>query len=159
MAGDTPTLAVVDGGMLSGFRRATPSLSQLHQAVVHLHAAHPGVQVAVAADPALKHQLTPGDLPLLDADIEIGAIVLAPAGTSGGFHGFLARIVEQAEGRGLRPVVVTDKAVADATLGKVRLDGGRWLFDLTGTASPADAGTAARAAQRGRRRPRKQSAR
>jgi hypothetical protein len=133
---------VLDGGMISGWRRATPSLDQLHQAVFHLRAVHPDIRVAVVADPALKHQLTVADQPLLDADIEVGAIVLAPAGTIGGFHGFLGQIVNHATEAGLRPVVITDRAVPEAALGKVRLDGGRWLFELdettttTKTASP-----------------------
>jgi hypothetical protein len=127
------TLAVLDGGMISGWRRATPSLEQLHQAVFHLHASHPDLRVAVVADPALKHSLPPGDQPRLDADIEVGALVMAPAGTIGGFHGFLGRIVTQATEVGLRPVVITDRAVPDADLGKVRLDGGRWLFELSET--------------------------
>ena len=61
------------------------------------------------------------------------AVVAAPAGTIGGFHGFLGRIVSQATESGLLPVVITDRAVPDAALGKVRLDGGRWLFDLDDT--------------------------
>jgi hypothetical protein len=124
---------VLDGGMISGWRRATPSLDQLHQAVFHLRAVHPDLRVAVVADPALKHSLPPGEQPQLDADIEVGALVLAPAGTIGGFHGFLGRIVSQATESGLRPVVITDRAVPDAALGKVRLDGGRWLFELEET--------------------------
>jgi hypothetical protein len=128
-----PTLAVLDGGMISGWRRSTPSLEQLHQAVFHLRATHPDLRVAVVADPALKHSLPAGEQPRLDADIEVGALVLAPAGTIGGFHGFLGRIVSQATESGLEPVVITDRAVPDAALGKVRLDGGRWLFDLDDT--------------------------
>lgn len=144
-------LAVLDGGMISGFRRSTPSMEQLHQAVFHLHAGHPGIRVAVVADPALKHSLPTSDLSLLDADIEVGALVMAPAGTIGGFHGFLARIVEQASTAGLDPVVITDRAIPDATLGRARLDGGRWLFDLHGTPTPAGASAAP---PRARRRPR-----
>ncbi len=119
--------------MISGWRRVTPSLDQLHQAVFHLRAVHPDVRVAVVADPALKHSLPTSEQPLLDADIEVGAIVLAPAGTIGGFHGFLGQIVNHATEAGLRPVVITDRAVPDAALGKVRLDGGRWLFELEDT--------------------------
>ena len=116
--------------MISGWRRSTPSLEQLHQAVFHLVAAHPDLRVAVVADPALKHQLPVAEQPMLDGDIEVGAIVMAPAGTIGGFHGFLGKIVSQAAEAGLRAVVVTDRAVPDAALGKVRLDSGRWLFEL-----------------------------
>jgi hypothetical protein len=124
---------VLDGGMISGWRRSTPSLDQLHQAVFHLRAVHPDLRVAVVADPALKHSLPAGEQPRLDADIEVGALVMAPAGTIGGFHGFLGRIVTQAAEAGMRAVVVTDRAVPDAALGRVRLDGGRWLFELDDT--------------------------
>ena len=117
-SGVATTLAVLDGGMISGWRRATPSLDQLHQAVFHLRAVHPDLRVAVVADPALKHSLPAGEQPRLDADIEVGALVMAPAGTIGGFHGFLGRIVTQAAEAGLRAVVVTDRAVPDAALGK-----------------------------------------
>ena len=116
--------------MISGWRRATPSLEQLHQAVFHLVSAHPDLRVAVVADPALKHQLPVAEQPMLDGDIEVGAIVMAPAGTIGGFHGFLGKIVRHATDAGLRPVVITDRAVPDVALGRVRLDAGRWLFEL-----------------------------
>jgi hypothetical protein len=119
--------------MICGWRRATPSLEQLHQAVFHLRAMHPDVRLVVVADPALKHSLSTADQPRLDADIETGALVLAPAGTIGGFLGFLGQIAGHATDSGLRPVVVTDRAVADAALGKVRLEGGRWLFELDET--------------------------
>ncbi len=136
------TVAVVDGGMISGWRRQTPSLEQLHQAVCHLHAAHPGVLVAVVADPSLKHALPTSDQPRLDADIEVGAVVLAPAGTLGGFTEFLTNVARRAAASGLRPIVVTDQSVPVA-LGRVRVDAGRWLFDLAGSAG-AGAGTESR---------------
>ena len=140
----TGRLAVVDAGMLCGWRRATPSIHQLHQAIFHLLIVHPDLRVAVVGDAALKHALPAADQVLLDADIEIKALVMAPAGTIGGFQGFLARVVEQAIHAGLDPVVITDRAIPDAPLGKVRLDGGRWMFDLAGT--KLDAGTVAAAA-------------
>jgi hypothetical protein len=133
------TVAVVDGGMISGWRRQTPSLEQLHQAVCHLHASHPGVLVAVIADPALKHALPASDQPRLDADIEVGAVVLAPAGTLGGFTEFLTNVARRAAASGLRPIVVTDQSVP-GPLGRVRVDGGRWLFDLAGSTARTDAG-------------------
>jgi len=144
-------LVVIDAGMISGWRRATPSIAQLHQAVFHLYTVHPGLRVAVVGDPALKHALSPADQVLLDADIEIGALVMAPAGTIGGFQGFLTRIVEQAASVGLEAVVITDRAIPNAPLGKIRLDGGRWYFDLTGTRLDASAVAAAAAVSRSRR--------
>ena len=140
--------------MLCGWRRATPSIEQLHQAVFHLLVKHPGLPIAVVGDPALKHALSTADQVLLDADIEIGALVMAPAGTIGGFQGFLTRIVEQATAAGLATVVITDRAIPDALLGRVRLDAGRWMFDLAGTRLDASA-VAAAAAERNRRPPRR----
>lgn len=153
----TGRLAVVDAGMLCGWRRATPSIHQLHQAIFHLLIVHPDLRVAVVGDAALKHALPAADQVLLDADIEIKALVMAPAGTIGGFQGFLTRVVAQAIHAGLDPVVITDRAIPDAPLGKVRLDGGRWMFDLTGTKLEPGAVAAAAAASRSRRpsRPRK----
>ena len=57
--------------MISGWRRATPSLDQLHQAVFHLRAVHPDLRVAVVADPALKHSLPPGEQPLTAKDVNL----------------------------------------------------------------------------------------
>ena len=138
--------------MLCGWRRATPSIEQLHQAVFHLLVVHPGLAVAVVGDPALKHALSAADQVLLDADIEIGALVMAPAGTIGGFQGFIARIVEQASAAGLDPVVITDRAIPDAALGKVRIDSGRWMFDLAGVRPDPEAVAAASRVQRHTRR-------
>ena len=53
----TPTLVLVDAGMVAGFRRSSLSLGQLHQALVHLHRQHPDVHVAVVADPSVKFDL------------------------------------------------------------------------------------------------------
>jgi len=142
-AGDPPCIALVDGGMISGWRRAKPALSQLDRALAHLRAAHPDTLVAVIADPALKHSLTAADRDRLEADIAAGAVVLAPAGTIGGFSGFAAKVVERAAAGGLRPVVVTDQAVPGATLGRARLDGEQWEFDLDGNGSPAPGRTRA----------------
>ena len=150
------TVAVVDGGMISGWRRQTPSLEQLHQAVCHLHASHPGVLVAVVADPAFKHALPASDQPRLDADIEVGAVVLAPAGTLGGFTEFLTNVARRAAASGLRPVVVTDQSVPVA-LGRARMDGGRWLFDLAGSAPGAGSARGSGAAPASRQRRRRSS--
>lgn len=140
------TLAVVDGGMISGWRRAKPSLAQLHQAVEDLRGAHPGLAVAVVGDPSLKHSLVSAEQVLLEADIASGAIVFAPAGTIGGFTRFMARVVERATDVGFEPVVVTDQSVPGATLGQVRMDGARWVFELGEVQIPPEAVTAAAAA-------------
>jgi len=127
-----PVLAVVDAGMISGWRRPKPSLDQLAQALGDLRAAHRDVAVAVVGDPALKHALPKRSQDRLESDIANGSIVLAPAGTLTGFQGFLAEIVRRATAAGLRPVVVTDQLVPGAALGKVRQEEGTWVFDLTG---------------------------
>ncbi|MEJ7584474.1 MAG: hypothetical protein WKF43_10410 [Acidimicrobiales bacterium] len=137
-----PVLAVVDAGMISGWRRAKPSLDQLADALDDLRSAHPDVEVAVVGDPALKHALPKSSQGRLETDIGQGIIVLAPAGTLTGFHGFLAEIVRRAAMAGLRPVVVTDQLVPGAALGRVRQDDGTWVFDLEGTKAGTGAGFA-----------------
>jgi hypothetical protein len=141
-----PTLAVVDGGMICGWRRSTPSLEQLDQALRDLRDAHPGLAVAVVGDPALKHSLPTAEQDRLEVGITTRSIVLAPAGTIGGFSRFLAKLVEQAEAKGMAPVVVTDQSVAGATLGQVRVEADRWAFELGEVRIPAAAVTAALAA-------------
>ena len=47
----TRTLVLVDAGMAAGYRRAKLSLTQLHQALVHLHRQHPDVLVNVISEP------------------------------------------------------------------------------------------------------------
>jgi hypothetical protein len=130
MAGST--LVLVDAGTVAGFRRSRPSLGQLHQAIVHLHRQHPEAQVAVVADPSLKWDLDAGEQTLFEGDIVAGAVVCAPAGAVDGTHGFIARAAEQAAREDRRVVAITDRAVPGVALGKVRVDGGRWLWELDG---------------------------
>ena len=126
------TLVLVDAGMVAGFRRAKPSLSQLHQALVHLYQQHPDVLVAVMADPSLKWDLDKGDQALFEGDIVAGAVVCAPAGALDGTGGFLAQSAARAVGDGHQVVAVTDRAVPGVALGRLRNDGGRWIWDLDG---------------------------
>jgi len=140
------TLAVVDGGMICGWRRSTPSLEQLDQALQDLSRAHPGLAVAVVGDPALKHSLPAAEQERLEAGIAMRSIVLAPAGTIGGFSRFLAEIVRRAEARGMAPVVVTDQSVDGARLGQARIEADRWTFDLGPVSIPETAVSAAAAA-------------
>jgi hypothetical protein len=140
------TLAVVDGGMIGGWRRSTPSLDQLDQALQDLGRAHPGLAVTVVGDPALKHSLPAAEQERLEAGIATRSIVLAPAGTIGGFSRFLAEIVRRAEARGLAPIVVTDQSVEGATLGQARIEADRWTFDLGPVSIPAAAASTASAA-------------
>ena len=148
-----PTLVLVDAGMVAGFRRSSLSLSQLHQALVHLHFAHPSVDVAVLADPSVKWDLSKADQPLFEGDIVAGAIVCAPAGALDGTVGFLQRAAEAAIAEGQRVVAFTDRAVPGVALGRLRNDGGRWMWDLddTRTIGADEAAATASASPRRRR--------
>ena len=130
------TVVLVDAGAVAGWRRAKPSLGQLHQALLHLAAQHPGALVAVVGDPALKHQLPPLERPDFDADVSLGIIVCAPAGTLVGTEGFFAAVAERAERDGASVLVVTDRALPFGRLVRLQRDGGRWGFDLSGAAPP-----------------------
>lgn len=150
------TLILVDAGMVAGFRRATLSLAQLHQALVHLYRQHPGVKVAVLADPSVKWDLTGSEQAAFDGDIVAQAVVCAPAGALEGTAGFLERAAQRATALGEDVVAFTDRALAGVALGRLRNDGGRWLWDLDGTRTleAGDAAAASSAAPRRRRRPR-----
>lgn len=138
-------LVLVDAGMVAGFRRATLSLSQLHQALVHLHCQHPTVRVAVLADPSLKWDLAGAEQAAFEGDIIAQAIVCAPAGALDGTVGFIERAATRARRAGHSVVAFTDRALADVALGRLRNDGGRWLWDLEGTRTIDAAGAAAAA--------------
>ncbi len=152
MAGST--LVLVDAGMVAGYRRATLSLAQLHQALVHLHTQHPDVLVAVVADPSLKWDLAGAEQAAFEGDIIAQAIVCAPAGALDGTVGFMERAARTGVAAGHTVVAFTDRALADVALGRLRNDGGRWIWDLTGTRTidAADAAAAATANPGGRRR-------
>lgn len=128
-----PTFVLVDAGMVAGFRRATPSLAQLHQALVHLHLQHPDARVAVVADPSLKWDLGPGEQPAFEGDIIARAVVCAPAGALEGTTGFMTRSAELARSGGYEVTAFTDRALSDVALGRLRNDGGRWVWDLDAT--------------------------
>lgn len=127
------TLVLVDAGMAAGYRRAKTSLGQLHQAVVHLHAQHPEALVAVLGDPSLKWDLSTAEAALFEGDIVAGAIVCAPAGALDGTAGFLSRAASKAKAKGFDVVAFTDRALPEVALGRLRVDGGRWLWDLDAT--------------------------
>lgn len=149
-----PTLVLVDAGMVAGFRRATLSLAQLHQALVHLYRQHPDVKVAVLADPSVKWDLTGGEQAAFDGDIVAQAVVCAPAGALEGTAGFLERAAQRATSLGDHVVAFTDRALAGVALGRLRNEGGRWLWDLDGTRTldPDDAAAAAATTSPRRRR-------
>lgn len=150
----TGTLVLVDAGMVAGFRRAKPSLAQLHQALVHLHRQHPQVRTAVLADPSLKWDLGGTEQTTFEGDIIAGAVVCAPAGALEGTVGFLNRAALRAKKAGYDVVAVTDRAVPEVVLGRLRVDGGRWLWDLetTHTIDQAGADAASASSATGRRR-------
>src|SRR5690606_34549253 len=79
---------------------------------------------------ALKWALPPEDQQLLDDEINHQRIVLAPAGTKDGHVGFIAEAARRAAELGLRPVVVTDRAVPGCPIARLSRDGTRWAFDL-----------------------------
>lgn len=152
----TPTFVLVDAGMVAGFRRSTLSLSQLHQALVHLHRQHPEVRVAVVADPSLKWDLDAAEQAAFEGDITSGTIVCAPAGALEGTSGFLERAARRAAAEGYEVVAFTARAIPGIALGQLRNDGGRWMWALDGTTT-LDAQTAKAASstpQRRRRRSR-----
>jgi hypothetical protein len=147
------TFVLVDAGMVAGYRRSSLSLSQLHQALVHLYRQHPEAKVAVVADPSLKWDLSKADQPLFEGDIIAGAVVCAPAGALDGTVGFFERLVRQAADEGNEVVAFTDRALAGVSLGRLRNDGGRWLWDLDDTRTiDADGAKKATAAGGSRRR-------
>ncbi len=136
MSDDAPParLVLVDADTLAGWRRSAPSLAQLHQALLHLLAQHPGAAVAVLADPALKHHLPSAEQDDYDADIACGLLVCAPAGAKDGPDGFLAAVAARAERDGKDVVVITDRAVPFGRLVPLRRDGRRWVFEIDGAA-------------------------
>ena len=127
------TLVLVDAGMVAGFRRSTLSLAQLHQALVHLRVQHPEVSVAVLADPSVKWDLTGPEQAAFEGDIVAGAVVCAPAGALDGTVGFLEQAARRGVDAGHHVVAFTDRALPDVALGRLRNEGGRWLWDLDGT--------------------------
>jgi hypothetical protein len=139
----TSTLVLVDAGMVAGFRRATLSLAQLHQALVHLYRQHPDVKVAVVADPSVKWDLAGQEQAEFEGDIIAGAVVCAPAGALEGTAGFLDRAAASAKKHGFDVVAFTARALPGVPLGQLRNDGGRWLWDLSGARPSAGAEAAA----------------
>lgn len=125
-------LVIVDADILAGWRRASPSLAQLHDAVGDLERQEPDAVIAVVADPSLKWALDESEREGIEDDIREGRLLFAPAGCRDGHVGFIARVVEVARERGFAPVVVTDRAVVGADLGRPSREGDRWVFQLSG---------------------------
>ncbi len=125
-----PDVVIVDADTVAGWRRVTPSFEQLSAAVADLRAQAPGSTVAIVGDPALKWALSGADQTLLDDEINHQRIVLAPAGTRGGHMGFIAEAVRRGTGEGASVVVITDRAIPDCPIARLRRDGPRFVFDL-----------------------------
>jgi hypothetical protein len=128
------TLLLLDADTLAGWRRSTPSLAQLHHAVLHLERARPEDRVAVIADPSMKFSLGPEEQSRFEADIVGGVLVCTPAGAVEGTHGFLAAVAAKAAEQGWDVLAVSDRAVAGVPLARLRCDdAGRWTVEDTGT--------------------------
>lgn len=148
-------VVIVDADTVAGWRRVTPSLAQLESAISDLRRSEPGAVIAIVGDPALKWALPADEQERLDDWINHQMVVLAPAGTKEGHVAFIASIARKADRLGMRPVAITDRAVPDCPIARVRREGERWAFDLDGaTAVSVDASRPAAGARR-RRGPRR----
>jgi hypothetical protein len=133
-------MVIVDADTLAGWRRATSSLAQLHEAVAALRRQAPEAVIAVIADASLKWALSDAERDEIEVDIVTGALLFAPAGCVDGHVGFIGRVVEKATSQGMGVVAITDQAVGHCPLAKVRKDqAGQWVFDLEGVAAPTQA--------------------
>ncbi len=143
-------VVIVDADTVAGWRRVTPSLAQLESAVSDLRRFAPGAVIVILGDPSLRWALSNEDKERLDDWIDHQQVVLAPAGTIGGHVGFIAAASQKAKFLGMLPVVITDRAVPDCPIARMRRIGERWLFDLdNATVTQVVASTAS---QRQRRR-------
>ena len=129
-------LVIIDADMLAGWRRPAPSLAQLWDAVDGLRVAHDDVDVAVVADASLRWALEGDERDQIDDDVATARLAFAPAGCTGGYSGFLSAIFTRAKSLDYWPVVITDRSLPGARLGRVRREDGRWVFDLDGMVAP-----------------------
>lgn len=128
------TVVLLDADTVAGWRRGTPSLAQLHKAVADLRFAHPGVEIAVVADPSLKWALPDEEQDQFEDDIVSRSVVCAPAGTSGGLDAWVGAVVAKVRESGGRALVVTDRAVGGVPVVRLGHVGERFTFDLDGAA-------------------------
>jgi hypothetical protein len=131
----TATVVLLDADTVAGWRRAAPSLGQLHAAVRDLHAQHPGVTVAVVADPSIKWALPQAEQDAFEHDIVTRAVVCAPAGTRDGTHGWLVAVAERARRHAERVLVVTDRAIGGLPIVRLTMVDGHFRFDLEGAST------------------------
>jgi len=123
-------VVIVDADTVAGWRRVTPLLAQLESAVSDLRSAAPGAIIVILGDPSLRWALSEADKELLDEWINHQQVVLAPAGTIGGHVGFIAATARKAKLLAMKPIVITDRAVPDCPIARLRRVNDRWLFDL-----------------------------
>lgn len=148
------TLVLVDADTVAGWRRATPSLDQLHSAVADLRSSHPEVAVAVLADPALKWSLAPEEQDLFETDVVERTVVCAPAGTTGGIDAWVEAVTTKARASGDEVLVVTDRAIRGVPVVRLSRSGREFSFDLA-SASEVDAKAAPAWRRRGGRQSRR----
>jgi hypothetical protein len=147
------TLLLLDADTLAGWRRSSPSLAQLHHALLHVERARPDDSVAVIADPSLKFALTVEEQTRFEADIVGGVLVCTPAGAVEGTNGFIAAVAGRATAQGWDVLAVSDRAVPGVPLARLRCDdAGRWDVEATGTTIDAERARAAGANRPARRR-------
>ncbi len=152
----TPTLVLVDAGMVAGFRRSSLSLGQLHQALVHLARQHPEAQVAVVADPSLKWDLAPADQPCSRATSSPRRSCAPRPAPSTARSASSSGPPQRATNAGQRVVAFTDRALPGVSLGRLRNEGGKWVWDLDDVRTiEADAAATASAQPRRRTRSRR----
>lgn len=153
------TLLLLDADTLAGWRRPTPSLAQLHHALLHLERARPDDRVAVIADPSLKFALPAEEQARFEADIVGGVLVCTPAGAVDGTHGFLDAVAARAAAQGWDVLAVSDRALPGVPLARLRCDeAGRWTVEPTGMVDAErarKAGAAKRPVRRRRARARR----
>lgn len=126
----TDHFVLVDADALAGWRRESPSLQQLWDAIDDLHEQHPDAEVAVIADATLKWDLRGAEQEQMESDIVARRILCPPAGCIGGQAGFLQKVAERASAQGLDPVLITDQLVPGVPVCRVRRRGEGFAFDL-----------------------------
>lgn len=126
------TVVLLDADTVAGWRRAAPSLTQLHRAIEDLRRQHPTATVAVLADASIKWALPPEEQPAFEADIVTRAVVCAPAGTRDGTYGWMLAVVERARRDADRVLAVTDRALSGVPVVRLTQVDGHFRFDLDG---------------------------
>ncbi len=128
------TVVLLDADTVAGWRRAAPSLEQLHRAIGDLRAQHPHVTVAVVADASIKWALPSSEQAAFERDIVTRTVVCAPAGTRDGSYGWMLAVVEKARRDADRVVAITDRALSGVPVVRLTQIDGHFRFDLDGAA-------------------------